>query len=302
MRINGFNKLITVTTMSQITEKHDAIEIEGFSFERCQADIAAFAEFRRQASIKSLLPELKQQCSVSVIQAGSSVLSQSTKTFSRPTVLSSPSTLHRSFSQSFRPRIATLEKQGFSSIDAKKASVFCALSELDFSISNTSVARTHFQTAFAATNETVLNESLRRGFQELETAHTKVFTAAVAHACAQASVTSGFTEITVKPLPASKGVLVVAKNKRGQALVSEISVNKLQQVNAVTEVIGLHDGTCGALIKQFNNEMKRLGVKFSTDTTRSTRGTVQNVTTQVVKQKDSLERTKKLNQQMRQHN
>ena len=296
-RRNGCNPKQYIA-MSQITEKNDAIQIEGFSLSRCQDELASFVELRSHVSMKSMIPELKKHCSVQVVQAQSAVVSKAMGANS-PALLSSPNMLHRSFRQSFTPRVDAFQKQGLSSIEAKKASALCALSELDFTVSKASVAVNHFQAAFAADTETLVTESLRSGFQELEHAHTKLFTSAVAHACARASVISGFPDVTIKPLPQSECVLVIAKNQSGQGLVSEISVNKMQQINTATEVIGIHDGSCEGVINRFNAEIKRLGVKFSSDSTRPTRGTVQNGANLAEKQKHEVERTRKLNQQRR---
>ena len=284
--------------MSQVTERKNAVGIQGLSWRECQKDIISLMSAEQVSTVQAIIPEILKGCSPTVASVVNPLISKTESKNDRVLLLSSD-TLQKAFAKPFTTRVNQFTALGLEKVEAKRAAVICSLSEMNFVVTNPARAKERLYTAFSEKTGADTDRALKTLFHELNSGHTKVFTTTLASLFAKASVVSGFPNVTIKPLPRSEGVLVIAKNQSGQGLVSEISVNKMQQVNTTTEVVGIHDGSCEGVIKRFNAEIKRLGVKFSSDSTRPTRGTVQHGANLAEKKKHELERTRKLNQQRR---
>ncbi len=93
---------------------------------------------------------------------------------------------------------------------------------------------------------------------------------AIVAACSTASVTAGFAELELQPL-ADNLVRVVALNPAGQALVSEIRVDK-DHASVATEVVGVRDGSCVRILDAFDAALEAEGVRSAAPRRKSTGG------------------------------
>jgi len=283
--------------MSQITERKNAIGIQGISLRECQNDIASLISTAAVSTVKTMMPELLKACAPGVITAVKPHILRSLQ--NRPSVmLSSPAVIQEAFAMPFKSRVRQFTDLGLDAAEAKQAAVICALSELDFVVLNPIIVKEQLQRAFSQKTEREVDQAFKAGFNELNSGQTQIFTSTLGSACAKASVESGFPNVVIKRLPLKQGVLITALNDKGQGLISEITVDKTYQVNTTTEVTGIHDGSCIAVMNRFNDALKRLGVKHSNEKTEST-------LLQACDGKDltnSIARTRRLNQQSKQKN
>jgi hypothetical protein len=213
--------------------------------------------------------------------------------------LASPLTVRANFTKTYPTIVSALISKGITPIEASKAA-----------LANT-IATSGFR-ADVATQQTVANHLTRINtvndphnyslqakaiMSNLEAAHSKAFAHTIAQACAAASVSIGFTSIEVKPI--NNKIEVIANNGKGVYLVSEVRVDeKTKRVDCATETVGISDGSCSEIIRQFNDELKRMGVKYDSNKLTHTGGKPQMPYSKVIDQslkEKALKRTRGLN-------
>jgi len=283
------------TIMSQITERKNAVSIQGLSWRECQNDIASLISTEQISTVQKIVPEMLTACTPKVAGAVKSDISNTSIT--SDSVLSSPSTLQMTFSKPFTERVKQFKTRGLEACEAKQAAMICSLSEMNLVVTNPARVKERLYKAFSVKQGQETERAMKAVFHELNLGHTKVFTTTLASLCVKASVVSGFPNVTIKCLPVSNRALITAVNDKGQGLISEISVDKNHYVNTSTEVTGIHDGSCAEVMNRFNEELRRLGVKYSSETTRSTRVSHDDA----IEQNKRLERTRTLNQRKQRH-
>ena len=136
------------------------------------------------------------------------------------------------------------------------------------------VCRTALQPLVVASTPAALADAQNQAVATLMHAHAQTMTEGLAAACATVSRTLGFERIEVRPAIIGNGVRVLALNADGRTLVSEVGPVAGGDIEVQTEVIGVTDGSCHALLDHFDVEMERLGVTAD-PTRRSTGGVCQ---------------------------
>jgi len=121
----------------------------------------------------------------------------------------------------------------------------------------------------AATTATGVEDARRRLVHVLETSHLDALSTAVGEACREASIAAGFETVEVRSAIDGQGLRVIALDHTGRALVSEVNV-KDAHVSVETEVIGIGDDTCNAVLDDFDRALEARGVRA--DTTRAITG------------------------------
>ncbi|MBN1827754.1 MAG: hypothetical protein JW884_01245 [Deltaproteobacteria bacterium] len=96
-------------------------------------------------------------------------------------------------------------------------------------------------------------------FKELESGHRKVFVKSLSLVCANAAIKAGFP--TVRENIANGMTRIVATDRLGRALVTEIESEDHQEPNIITEVVGISDGSCRKIIDTFDQYLEEHGVK-----------------------------------------
>jgi hypothetical protein len=90
--------------------------------------------------------------------------------------------------------------------------------------------------------------------------HHRVFTSTLVAACSRASLAVGFRHVETST--AADGTLrVVATSDAGHALVTEIQAAPDAEPRMASEVIGLHDGSCNAILDRFDQALEAEGVR-----------------------------------------
>jgi hypothetical protein len=90
--------------------------------------------------------------------------------------------------------------------------------------------------------------------------HTRVFVDQLAVACAKASRAVGFAAVEAK-VGTDGSARVIAQDEAGHALISEIHVSEGKEPTLETEVVGLMDGSCNAVLDRFDAELEAAGVR-----------------------------------------
>ena len=170
---------------------------------------------------------------------------------------------------------------------------------MDFKVIDKAIFVEGIKTVVNAKDTKVLNSRMKSFMGTLEGMHTQVFSSNLAQACAKASVLVGFKQVEVKRVDGNLNI--IATNEIGQHINTEISIDDANNiVKARTEIIGMRNGTCDPIIKQFNQQLKRMGIKLGSEKTTSTDGDCQLPYSKVIDQEDNdrrkrQERTRKLN-------
>lgn len=295
--------------MSELSERTNIMSIdevtpvgEGFGSMATLNDISSYQSLDLVLSgIQTFIPGDV----LSALNATSSTLKFTT---SKATICS-PNTLRASFQTSFSPTLKKLESLGINPLTAKKASLISSLRKMDFKLSQSASIRSSIQTVFKSSEIKSLNNEIKIVMQKLEVAHTEVFVNKLAKVCAIASFNVGFKEVEIKSV---QGKLeVIATNKTGQRIISEINVDaKTNHVNANTETIGITDGSCITIVNKFNEQLKKMNIKIGHEKNSFTGGVCKMTYAKILdkQDKESLrskreqERTKKLNNNQKQKN
>ena len=127
------------------------------------------------------------------------------------------------------------------------------------------------QTLVQAVTETEVAKASRRLMEVVQNGHQQVMTRALATACRNASVQSGFT--CVETTPGIDGsIRVIASDAAGRALVSEIRVDQEREPSVETEVVGVTDGSCVGILDHFDRALEEQGVRAGTPDRKWTGG------------------------------
>ena len=89
--------------------------------------------------------------------------------------------------------------------------------------------------------------------------HHSAFANRLVEACTNASMSAGFTAVNVAT-SGTELIRVVATNNAGHALVSELYLPMVAPPGLATEVVGIHDGTCIAILDRFDAALEAEGV------------------------------------------
>ena len=256
--------------MSTITERSNITSIDEIpSYNHVGSSMVYLSELSGYKPLSLSLPDMKSYCPANILSAINAT--GGNLNFISTTTVCSPNTLRTIFANSFSPTIKKLEAKGFTSLEAKKASLISSLSKMDVKITDSHNLESSIKLIIDAKDEKVLNTEIKAVMNKIEVNHTKVFAASLAKICATASLKVGFSQVAIKPV---NGKLeVIARNPEGKHLVSEIAVDPItNQLNCNTEAIGITDGSCKKIIEQFNDEMKKMGVKIGHEKTSLTGG------------------------------
>lgn len=127
------------------------------------------------------------------------------------------------------------------------------------------------QALVQAATETEVAKASRRLMDVVQNGHQQVMTRALATACHNASVQSGFT--CVETTPGIDGsIRVIASDVAGRALVTEIRADQEREPSLETEVVGVTDGSCIGILDQFDRALEEQGVRAGTSDRKWTGG------------------------------
>jgi len=149
-----------------------------------------------------------------------------------------------------------------SPIEAVKVSTLLNISHSGYLVENTVPIQQKLQALQVANSKEEAEIAQKSLIKELKAGHQRIFVKGLILACEKASVKAGFGSIETQT--ASNGLVrVIASDTYGRALVTEIEGNAGWSPRFVTEVVGIHDGSCKQIMDTFNEVLEEQGVKSS---------------------------------------
>lgn len=122
------------------------------------------------------------------------------------------------------------------------------------------VLRTSLQAIRTANTITDATQATAALQSSTEIGHRKAVECSLARACAKASAAAGFATIeTARGIDGA--ARVIATDKYGRALVSEIRVPDDRPPALSTEVVGIANGSCERILNEFDAALEALGVR-----------------------------------------
>lgn len=165
---------------------------------------------------------------------------------------------NQTHAQTIKPLVAASR---LTSLEAAKVEALASIVSTPYLITT----RTAHQELFAAFIEASSIIELRQAEtelrQNLESEHQHLFTSALVEACSTAARNIGFEVIETMPSPLPSTVRVVASDQAGRNLITEINVDSGRETNLETEVLGVSDGSCNAIMDQFDLALEAQGVR-----------------------------------------
>jgi hypothetical protein len=107
-----------------------------------------------------------------------------------------------------------------------------------------------------------LNELARAGqglLSQLENGHLQILRQSLIVACGNAALKCGFGTTTAETAPDGT-VRVIATDPAGRALVTEVATDTQGELLIATEVVGVSDGSCTAILDAFEEQLDAEGV------------------------------------------
>lgn len=133
------------------------------------------------------------------------------------------------------------------------------------------ILRVPMQALMQAATETEVDKASRRLMEIVQNGHQQVMTRALATACQNASIQSGFTCVETQS-GIDGSIRVIANDEAGRALVTEIRVDQEREPSLETEVVGVTDGSCIGILDRFDRALEEQGVRAGTPNRKWTGG------------------------------
>ncbi len=111
-----------------------------------------------------------------------------------------------------------------------------------------------------ATSLEAAQQSQRQLYRAIESDHARLFTKALTLACTKAAERAGFPAVETVSAPAGT-VRLIASDPCGRALVTEIRNGQDHEPSIETEVVGVTDGSCAAILDAFDKALEEAGVR-----------------------------------------
>ncbi len=140
-------------------------------------------------------------------------------------------------------------------------------------------------------------EKLSSTFDEIKTQHLRIFTNTLSSTIQKASSNIGFTMVktnTVNP----ELIRVVATNAQGHNLISEIHVDQKKNVDIVSELVDITDGSCVKIMDDFNKEMETFGIVSERKERKPTGGIAQMPFAKKLQQQNNTKKRQFVNEQV----
>ncbi|MBS1790506.1 MAG: hypothetical protein JST85_22485 [Acidobacteria bacterium] len=158
-----------------------------------------------------------------------------------------------------------------SPVEAAKVSTLASLSAAPYMVSNQAVLEQPLNELRSAASLAAVQRAGQAIRQQLEIGHHQVMLQSLTLACSNAALKSGFGSIQTLTGPAGS-VRIIASDPAGRALVTEISGDPSRDISLETEVVGVSDGSCTALLDAFDAALESEGVRTSTPQRKYTGG------------------------------
>lgn len=158
------------------------------------------------------------------------------------------------------------------SLETLKAQAFKQLGTQPFLVVNRAELETSVLALDRAKTPEEVQTAHRNIVAKLEGSHQQVFTTALLEAGKRAALKIGFKKIESLPSPIASMARFAATDTLGRTLVTEVNAAKDGNMKIETEVVGVSDGSCKAILDDFDKALEDEGVKSQTPNRKFTGG------------------------------
>ena len=153
-----------------------------------------------------------------------------------------------------------MQEAGAGPVDAVKSATLAALAKTALVVARVDVD-VPLQQLMSARTAAEASADQRKLVQAAKASHQRVVLDALSVACEKASVESGFGRFEAIPSAFADTRRVVASDEAGRTLVSEVRANAAGGIDVSTEVVGITNGSCHAVLDRFGQALSIQGVK-----------------------------------------
>lgn len=277
--------------MSEITTRSNIRSITEISIDQPPESSSVLLDISNYSTLSAVLQSIKPTLSTGISELLESLNVNQKNNMVNVSIVS-PNTLRESFKKNFSSCKLDLMGNQKDPVITRKATILKTLEHMNFKVEDQDAIAEDINEILISDNIQALNVGISVMMNRLEVGHTKAFSSTIANACAIASENVGFK--TVDIITVNDRIEVLATNHNGQRLLSEISLNKkTNQVNANTETIGITDGSCHVIIKQFDEELRKMNIKIGEQQNAYTGGKCQMSYSRMIDQMDKTSHKKK---------
>ena len=162
-------------------------------------------------------------------------------------------------------------QNGLSEVEALKVSTLASIAATPYLTGDSPAIRQRLAAVCRARSVTALHQAEAGLLQAIEGEHHRLFVGSLALACANASMKVGFTAIQTTTGPFGE-VRVIARDATGRSLVTEITADPARDTSIATEIVGVADGSCNAILDAFDKALEEEGVRASAPRRKFTGG------------------------------
>lgn len=144
-----------------------------------------------------------------------------------------------------------------------------AQSEENIMVSKPEVIASSVERIMAADTVQEVSKAIKTSFMEIKQQHSREFVNNVVLAVQESAAAVGFVKVWMQDVN-SETVRVVATNTTGQNLIAEIEAG--DRVNIHSELIGYTDGSCGKVMRAFDEELTIRGITMEQKEQKATLG------------------------------
>lgn len=157
------------------------------------------------------------------------------------------------------------------SVEAAKVKTLLSLSNAPYLVADTNALHSTLKTLETAGSVVEVQRAEEQLRHALEAQHHQVFVESLTVACERATLAAGFQTVEVAR-GVGDTVRVIGASPAGHALVTEININPRHEPTIETEVVGITDGRCNAILDKFEAALAEAGVRGTPPKRRFTGG------------------------------
>ena len=167
--------------MSELTERGNILTINELSqFARVNNLMVNLDQTSIYQPLNIRIRDIKTFCNQN-IQNALNATNSGVNVASSSTMLS-PNMQRAKFGNIFNKSIKELEKDGYSSIASKKASLVASISQMDYKVTEIGLIKENIRKVINAKDEKALNNEIKKVINQLEVNHSKLFSVHIANA------------------------------------------------------------------------------------------------------------------------
>lgn len=148
-----------------------------------------------------------------------------------------------------------------SNLENLKSETFKQLATAPFLVSNQAEIETNILKLDYAKTLTEFKTLHQEIVHKLETGHQQIFTTALLEASQRAALKIGFQKLETLPSPLTSTVRFAATNSLGKTIITEINAPIGRDTRIETEVVGVSDGSCNAILDVFDKALEAEGIR-----------------------------------------